>query len=65
MGPGYRVRTRETVMTWSDRCRKAFSGDVKVVCNRPRGHYGLHRQKVPKNRQALSWGDNECARQEA
>lgn len=48
-------------MGLTDKCGKAYLGNAQVVCNRPEGHYGLHRDKVMKDRSSNSWGDNECA----
>lgn len=50
--------------TRNDRCRKAFSENTLVTCNRPEGHYGLHRDKVRKDHSSVSWGDNECVTRE-
>lgn len=44
-----------------DKCGKAFVVNAMVTCNRPEGHYGLHRDRVAKDHSCTTWGDNECA----
>ncbi len=43
------------------KCGKTWLLDQAVTCNRPEGHYGVHRDKVMKDHTSRSWGETECA----
>lgn len=43
-----------------DKCGKRYSANTDVACNRPEGHFGVHRDKVMKDHSSNSWPDEQC-----